>query len=70
MASNLGSKMSGNGREWGEIAFDDFLEIKAVVHREAAYAKWIGSWARPRGVLLTVRGTDESLSSNAIRRAH
>ncbi len=31
-----GYKMSGNGREWGEIAFDDFLEIKAVVHREAA----------------------------------
>ncbi len=31
-----GYKMSGNGREWGEIAFGDFLEIKAVVHREAA----------------------------------
>jgi aldehyde dehydrogenase (NAD+) len=31
-----GYKMSGNGREWGEIAFGDFLETKAVVHREAA----------------------------------
>jgi acyl-CoA reductase-like NAD-dependent aldehyde dehydrogenase len=28
--------MSGNGREWGEIAFGDFLETKAVIHREAA----------------------------------
>jgi aldehyde dehydrogenase (NAD+) len=31
-----GYKKSGNGREWGEIAFGDFLETKAVVHREAA----------------------------------
>jgi acyl-CoA reductase-like NAD-dependent aldehyde dehydrogenase len=31
-----GYKMSGNGREWGEIAFGDFLETKAVIHREAA----------------------------------
>lgn len=31
-----GYKMSGNGREWGELAFGDFLEIKAVIHREAA----------------------------------
>jgi aldehyde dehydrogenase (NAD+) len=31
-----GCKMSGNGREWGEIAFGDFLETKAVIHREAA----------------------------------
>jgi hypothetical protein len=29
-----GYKMSGNGREWGEIAFGDFLETKAVIHRE------------------------------------
>jgi aldehyde dehydrogenase (NAD+) len=27
-----GYKMSGNGREWGEIAFGDFLETKAVIH--------------------------------------
>jgi len=26
-----GYKMSGNGREWGEYAFHEFLEIKAVV---------------------------------------
>jgi aldehyde dehydrogenase (NAD+) len=26
-----GYKMSGNGREWGEYAFNEFLEIKAVV---------------------------------------
>ncbi len=26
-----GYKMSGNGREWGEFGFHDFLEIKAVV---------------------------------------
>ena len=25
-----GYKQSGNGREWGEFGFDDFLEIKAV----------------------------------------
>jgi aldehyde dehydrogenase (NAD+) len=31
-----GYKKSGNGREWGEIAFGDFLETKAVIHREAA----------------------------------
>lgn len=28
-----GYKMSGNGREWGEIAFGEFLETKAVIHR-------------------------------------
>jgi len=27
-----GYKKSGNGREWGEIAFGEFLETKAVVH--------------------------------------
>ena len=26
-----GYKQSGNGREWGEYAFDEFLELKAVV---------------------------------------
>jgi aldehyde dehydrogenase (NAD+) len=31
-----GYKMSGNGLEWGEIAFGDFLETKAVIHRKAA----------------------------------
>jgi aldehyde dehydrogenase (NAD+) len=31
-----GYKKSGNGREWGEIAFGDFLETKAVIHRERA----------------------------------
>jgi aldehyde dehydrogenase (NAD+) len=31
-----GYKMSGNGREWGEIAFGDFLETKAVIHRKTA----------------------------------
>jgi aldehyde dehydrogenase (NAD+) len=31
-----GYKMSGNGREWGEIAFTDFLETKAVIHLTAA----------------------------------
>ena len=30
-----GYKMSGNGREWGAIAFGDFLETKAVIHRKA-----------------------------------
>ena len=25
-----GYKQSGNGREWGEFGFDDFLEIKSV----------------------------------------
>jgi aldehyde dehydrogenase (NAD+) len=31
-----GYKQSGNGREWGELAFGEFLETKAVIHREAA----------------------------------
>jgi aldehyde dehydrogenase (NAD+) len=31
-----GYKMSGNGREWGEIAFGEFLETKAVIHGNAA----------------------------------
>jgi aldehyde dehydrogenase (NAD+) len=31
-----GYKMSGNGRERGDIAFGDFLETKAVIHLEAA----------------------------------
>ena len=30
-----GYKMSGNGREWGEIAFSEFLETKAVIHRHS-----------------------------------
>ena len=25
-----GYKQSGNGREWGEFGFDDFLEIKGI----------------------------------------
>jgi aldehyde dehydrogenase (NAD+) len=29
-------KMSGTGREWGEIAFGEFLETKAVIHSKAA----------------------------------
>ncbi len=31
-----GYKQSGNGREWGEYGFDEFLEIKAVVGYDAA----------------------------------
>jgi aldehyde dehydrogenase (NAD+) len=31
-----GYKMSGNGREWGEIAFSEFLETKAVIHKHSA----------------------------------
>jgi aldehyde dehydrogenase (NAD+) len=31
-----GYKRSGNGREWGEIAFGEFLETKAVIHTHAA----------------------------------
>ena len=30
-----GYKQSGNGREWGEYAFDDFLEVKAINGYEA-----------------------------------
>jgi aldehyde dehydrogenase (NAD+) len=26
-----GYKMSGNGREWGEYGFNEFLEIKAIL---------------------------------------
>ncbi len=31
-----GYKQSGNGREWGEYGFEDFIEIKAVLGYEAA----------------------------------
>ena len=31
MAPFGGYKQSGNGREWGDHAFADFLETKAVV---------------------------------------
>jgi len=31
-----GYKMSGNGREWGEVAFSEFLETKAVIHKHSA----------------------------------
>ncbi|MGB0921138.1 MAG: aldehyde dehydrogenase family protein [Alphaproteobacteria bacterium] len=31
-----GYKQSGNGREWGEFGFEDFIEIKAVLGYEAA----------------------------------
>jgi len=30
-----GYKMSGNGREWGEVAFGEFLEVKSVIRKEA-----------------------------------
>ena len=31
-----GYKQSGNGREWGEFGFEDFLEVKAVMGAPAA----------------------------------
>ena len=31
-----GFKQSGNGREWGEFGFDEFLEVKAVMGYQAA----------------------------------
>jgi aldehyde dehydrogenase (NAD+) len=31
MAPFGGYKQSGNGREWGDLAFADFLEIKAEI---------------------------------------
>lgn len=31
-----GYKMSGNGREWGKIGFEEFLETKAIIHSKAA----------------------------------
>lgn len=31
-----GYKMSGNGREWGEVSFSDFLETKAIVRKDVA----------------------------------
>ena len=31
MAPFGGYKQSGNGREWGDHAFADFLEVKAVL---------------------------------------
>lgn len=29
-----GYKMSGNGREWGKVAFGEFTEMKAIIHRQ------------------------------------
>ena len=31
-----GYKQSGNGREWGELGLEDFLEVKAVMNPPAA----------------------------------
>ncbi|RAV73979.1 aldehyde dehydrogenase family protein, partial [Aerococcus loyolae] len=31
-----GYKQSGNGREWGEFGFEEFLEVKAVLGFNAA----------------------------------
>ncbi|MCC7099338.1 MAG: aldehyde dehydrogenase family protein, partial [Rubrivivax sp.] len=31
MAPFGGFKQSGNGREWGELAFGEFLEVRAVL---------------------------------------
>ena len=31
-----GYKQSGNGREWGEFGFEEFLEVKAVMNTAAA----------------------------------
>ena len=31
-----GYKQSGNGREWGEVGFEEFLEMKAVIDIDAA----------------------------------
>ena len=31
-----GYKQSGNGREWGEFGFEEFLELKAVMNSDAA----------------------------------
>ena len=31
-----GYKQSGNGREWGEFGFEEFLEVKAVLGYQAA----------------------------------
>jgi aldehyde dehydrogenase (NAD+) len=39
MAPFGGYKMSGNGREWGDYGFQEFLEIKAVLGYSAAAAE-------------------------------
>ena len=39
MAPFGGYKMSGNGREWGDYGFHEFLEIKAVIGYSAAAAE-------------------------------
>jgi aldehyde dehydrogenase (NAD+) len=38
MAPFGGYKMSGNGREWGDYAFGEFLETKAILGYSAAQA--------------------------------
>lgn len=40
-----GFKHSGNGREWGEFAFHDFLEIKAIVGYSSGAGSGAGSGA-------------------------
>ena len=37
-----GYKQSGNGREWGEFGFEEFLEVKAVM--KPAAARFVGPW--------------------------
>jgi aldehyde dehydrogenase (NAD+) len=39
MAPFGGYKMSGNGREWGDFGFLEFLEVKAVLGYAAAAAE-------------------------------
>jgi aldehyde dehydrogenase (NAD+) len=38
MAPFGGFKQSGNGREWGDVAFGEFLETKAVLGHSLAAA--------------------------------
>jgi aldehyde dehydrogenase (NAD+) len=39
MAPFGGFKQSGNGREWGDLAFGEFLETKAVLGHSPALVK-------------------------------
>jgi len=36
IALSWGCKQSGNGREWDEFGFEEFLEVKAVLGYNAA----------------------------------
>ena len=44
-----GYKQSGNGREWGELGFEEFLESKAILGAAPDPPVGLGIWATTPG---------------------